>query len=89
MLAPTYRPGAARRGATFVLLLIFVRHDRQMPAGICIVLSVSFKWLEAYRHNKIHTSAKETPRTNVRGVSFVLAPTYRPGPLPAKYCQHE
>ena len=21
--------------------------------------------------------------------TFVLAPTYRPGPLPAKYCRHE
>ena len=27
---------------------------------------------------------------NMHGVlAFVLAPTYRPGPLPAKYCQHQ
>ena len=61
VLASTYCPGAARRGATSSISLVSLRHDWQMPVGICIVLSVSSKWLEAYRDNKIHTNAKRTP----------------------------
>ena len=72
MLAPTYRPGAARRGATSSISLVSLRHDWQMPVGICIVLSVSSKWLEAYRDNKIHTNAKRTP-TVVEGSFYVGA----------------
>ena len=38
------------------------RHDWQMPIGICSVLSVKPKWLEACRDNTyIHTNTKQHP----------------------------
>ena len=49
-----------------------------------------FIWLEACssKINNLRRRTK-TPQTKVWGVSFVLAPTYLTGPLPAKYCRHE
>ena len=52
----------------------------QAPALRCTYAKVP-------RHKYIRTQ-KETS-DNCRRFLFVLAPTYRPGPLPAKYCRHE
>ncbi len=90
VLASTYCPGAARCGSTKVQTVNIVCCISRMGNAHSPAIQLGNQvGCSALPTRYIHSTIKRNNPYCCTGCFFVLASTYRPGPLPAKYCRHE
>ena len=75
------------RARHFPVLAVFL-HRILSPSHTAV--STACAYTISYRNCRVILQVtKKKPHASAHGFFFVLASSYRPGPLPAKYCQHQ